>query len=239
MTKRTVAVGPSILTVDWLRLGDEVQAAEAAGVDYLHLDIMDGRFVPNISFGPLVVEAVRKATRLPLDVHLMIDNPIRYLNEFAEAGADAITVHVEGELHLNRVAQAITALGIGAGVAINPATPVDALEEIAPFVSHVLVMSINPGFGGQTFIPSALGKITRIRALLDRVQPNVGIRVDGGVKPGNIARIAAAGADSFVIGSALFSPDRPISEAMAEIDAALAIRQSAAASGDESVRDRK
>jgi ribulose-phosphate 3-epimerase len=221
MTERAIGIGPSILTANWLKLGDEIRAAEQAGVDYLHLDVMDGRFVPNISFGPLVVEAVRGATSLPLDVHLMIEDPSRYVSQFVDAGADAITVHVEGEIHLNRVVQAISSLGAEACVAINPATPVEALEDIAPFVQRVLIMSINPGFGGQTFIPSALGKISRIRTLLNRVNPAVGIRVDGGVKASNIARIVAAGADSFVIGSALFSPDRPIGEAMAEMQTAL------------------
>lgn len=221
MSERLIHVGPSILTADWLRLGDEIRAAEAAGVDYLHLDIMDGRFVPNISFGPLVVESVRKATTLPLDVHLMIEEPSRYLARFVEAGADAITVHIEGENHLNRVVLAISAHGVDAGVAINPATPIDFLEDIAPVVQRVLVMSINPGFGGQTFIPSAIGKIARIRKLLDRVNPTAGIRVDGGVKASNIARIAAAGADSFVVGSALFSRERTIDEAMNDLRVAL------------------
>jgi ribulose-phosphate 3-epimerase len=221
MSARAVTIGPSILTADWLRLGDEIKAAEAAGVDFIHLDIMDGRFVPNISFGPLVVNAIRKATILPLDVHLMIVEPSRYIEDFVSAGADSISVHVEGEIHLNRVVQSIAGHGIRAGVAINPATPVIDLEEIAPFLHEVLVMSVNPGFGGQSFIPSSLNKITRIRELLDRLNPTASIRVDGGSKPSNIARIAAAGADSFVVGSALFSPDRPIAEAMAELKDAL------------------
>lgn len=222
MNDRGVTIGPSILTADWLRLGEEIRAAEAASVDFIHLDIMDGRFVPNISFGPLVVEAVRRATKLPLDVHLMIEDPSRYVPEFVEAGADAITVHIEGEIHLNRTVQGVANHGVRVGVAINPATPVIALEEIAPFIGEVLVMSINPGFGGQTFIPTAKGKISRIRELLDRINPAVSIRVDGGVKAGNIAQIAAAGANSFVVGSALFSLERPIGDAMAEFRAALA-----------------
>lgn len=221
MSERAVTIGPSILTADWLRLGDEIKAAEAAGVDFIHLDIMDGRFVPNISFGPLVVDAIRKATILPLDVHLMIVEPSRYIDDFVSAGADSISVHVEDEIHLNRVVQGIAGHGIRAGVAINPATPVVDLEEIAPFLHEVLVMSVNPGFGGQSFIPSSLDKIRRIRELLDRLNPDASIRVDGGLKPSNIARITAAGADSFVVGSALFSPDRPISEAMAELKRAL------------------
>jgi ribulose-phosphate 3-epimerase len=222
MSARAVTIGPSILTADWLRLGEEIKAAEAAGVDFIHLDIMDGRFVPNISFGPLVVDAIRKATILPLDVHLMIVEPSRYIEDFVSAGADSLSVHVEGEIHLNRVVQSIASHGIRAGVAINPATPVVDLEEIAPFLHEVLVMSVNPGFGGQSFIPSSLDKITRIRELLDRHNPTASIRVDGGLKPSNIAKIADAGADSFVVGSALFSPDRPIAEALAELKSAIA-----------------
>jgi len=221
MSARPVLIGPSILTADWLHLGEEIHAAERAGVDFLHLDVMDGRFVPNISFGALVIEAIRTATTLPLDVHLMIDEPSRYFTEFIAAGADALTVHVEGAVHLHRVISAISAAGLDASVAINPSTPLVAIEEIAPMVQRVLVMSINPGFGGQTFLPSALDKIKRLREMLNRINPGCEIRVDGGVKAGNIARIADAGAGSFVIGSALFSPERAIGEAMAEIRAAL------------------
>jgi ribulose-phosphate 3-epimerase len=221
MRAASIRVGPSILTADWLRLGEEIQAAERAGVDFLHLDIMDGRFVPNISFGPLVVEAIRKATALPLDVHLMIEAPSDFISAFVDAGADALTVHVENAIHLHRVVQSISSAGIEAAVAINPATPLTALEEIAPVVQRILVMSVNPGFGGQSFIPSALDKITRLRALLNRVNPACGIRVDGGVKASNIARIAAAGADSFVVGAALFTRERSIEEAMQELRAAL------------------
>ena len=221
MNDTPIQIGPSILSADWLRLGDEIRAAEAAGVDFIHLDVMDGRFVPNISFGPLVVEAVRRVTRLPLDVHLMIVEPSNFIPQFVSAGADSITVHVEGAVHLDRVIHSISAAGSVAAVAINPATPLSAIEEIVPIVEHVLVMSINPGFGGQSFLPSALGKIRRLRELLDRLNPACGIRVDGGVKAGNIARVVAAGADSFVMGTALFSPDRPIGEAVADVRAEL------------------
>jgi ribulose-phosphate 3-epimerase len=221
MKDKSVQVGPSILTADWLRLGEEIRAAERAGVDFLHLDIMDGRFVPNITFGPLVVEAIRRATTLSLDVHLMIEEPSDFVSAFVDAGAGALTVHVENAIHLHRIVQSISSAGIEAAVAINPATPLSAIEEIAPIVQRVLVMSVNPGFGGQSFIPSALDKIARLRALLDRVNPACGIRVDGGVKASNIARIAAAGADSFVVGTALFSPERPLEEAMTELRAAI------------------
>ena len=221
MSVKPVRIGPSVLTADWLRLGEEIRAAEQAGVDFLHLDIMDGRFVPNITFGPLVVEAIRKGCALPLDVHLMIDEPSRYLSDFVAAGADALTVHVENEIHLHRVVQAISSAGIEAAIAINPATSLSAIEEIAPLVRRVLVMSVNPGFGGQSFIPGALDKIKRLRELLDRVNPACEIRIDGGVKASNIARIVAAGADSFVVGTALFSPDRPICDALKELRAAL------------------
>jgi ribulose-phosphate 3-epimerase len=225
MNETSVQVGPSILTADWLRLGDEIRAAERAGVDFLHLDIMDGRFVPNITFGPLVVEAIRKATALPLDVHLMIEEPTEFISAFVDAGANALTVHCENAVHLHRVVQSISASGLEAAVAINPATSLSALEEIATIVRRILVMSVNPGFGGQSFIPSALDKITRLRALLDRVNPACRIRVDGGVKASNIARIVGAGADSFVVGTALFSPEHSIEDAIKDLRESISLTQ--------------
>ena len=200
-----IKIAPSILSADFSRLGDEVRALEAGGADYVHIDVMDGHFVPNITIGPLVVEAVRKVTRLPLDVHLMIENPDRYIPDFAKAGADIITVHQEAVPHLHRTVQLIHSLGKKAGVSLNPATPVSTLEVILEELDLVLLMSVNPGFGGQSFIPSALGKIAELRREIDRRGLQVELEVDGGVKTDNIGRIAAAGADVFVAGSAVFA----------------------------------
>jgi ribulose-phosphate 3-epimerase len=200
-----VKIAPSILSADFSRLGEEVRAVAAAGADYIHVDVMDGHFVPNITIGPLVVEAVRKVTDLPLDVHLMIENPDRYIPEFARAGADIITVHQEAVPHLHRTVQLIKGLGKKAGVSINPATPAQALDVILDDLDLVLLMTVNPGFGGQGFIESGLGKIAALRHEIDRRGLSVELEVDGGVKPDNISRIAAAGADVFVAGSAVFN----------------------------------
>ncbi len=203
-----IKIAPSILSADFSRLGEEVRALEAGGADYVHVDVMDGHFVPNLTIGPLVVEAVRKVTRLPLDVHLMIEHPDRYIPDFAKAGADIITVHQEAVPHLHRTVQLIHSLGKKAGVSLNPATPVSTLEVILEELDLVLLMSVNPGFGGQSFIPSALGKIQELRRLIDRRGLQVELEVDGGVKTDNIGTIAAAGADVFVAGSAVFgTPD--------------------------------
>ncbi len=198
-------IAPSILSADFGRLADEVRAIDAAGADYVHVDVMDGRFVPNITIGPLVVEAVRKVTRLPLDVHLMIEEPERYVDEFARAGADIITVHVEACRHLHRVLQQIRATGKKPSVVLNPATPIDTLEHVLGDVDQVLLMSVNPGFGGQAFIPSVLAKIRALRARLDeRGRQAVDIEVDGGIKVDNVAEVAAAGANVIVSGSGIF-----------------------------------
>ncbi len=203
-----IKIAPSILSADFARLGEEVQAIEDGGADYVHIDVMDGHFVPNITIGPLVVEAVRRVTRLPLDVHLMIENPDLYIPDFARAGADIITVHQEAVPHLHRTVQLIHSLGKRAGVSINPATPVSSLEVILGEVDLVLVMSVNPGFGGQSFIPSCLPKITALRQQIDRRGLAVELEVDGGVKTDNIGAIARAGAEVFVAGSAVFgTPD--------------------------------
>lgn len=202
-----VKIAPSILSADFSRLGEEIKALEAAGADYIHIDVMDGHFVPNITIGPLIVSAARKVTRLPLDVHLMIENPDRYIPDFAEAGADIIVVHQEATAHLHRTVQLIKSCGKRAGVAINPATPVNTLEVILDDLDLVLVMTVNPGFGGQSFIPSGLEKITALRDEIDRRGRPIELEVDGGVKVDNIAAIAAAGADVFVAGSAVFSAD--------------------------------
>ncbi|TYO99254.1 ribulose-5-phosphate 3-epimerase [Geothermobacter ehrlichii] len=199
-----IKIAPSILSADFGRLAEEVKAVDAAGADYIHVDVMDGHFVPNITIGPLVVEAVRRATDRPLDVHLMIERPDLYIPEFAGAGADIITVHQEAVPHLHRTVQMIRSLGKRAGVSINPATPVASLEVILEEIDLVLVMSVNPGFGGQAFIDSALEKIRQLREIIDRRGLTVEIEVDGGVKPDNCRRVAAAGADVLVAGSAVF-----------------------------------
>jgi len=202
---RTIKIAPSILSADFSRLGEEIRAVEAAGADIIHVDVMDGHFVPNITIGPLVVEACRKVTKLPLDVHLMIENPERYIADFAKAGADYITVHAEAAYHLHRLIQNIREhKGVKAAVSLNPATPLDALDYVLPDLDMVLIMSVNPGFGGQAFIPSPLDKIRTLRKLIDDRRLNLEIEVDGGVKPGNAAEIAAAGADILVAGSAVF-----------------------------------
>lgn len=201
-------IAPSILSADFSRLGDEIRAVEAGGADYIHVDVMDGHFVPNITIGPLVVEAARKVTSLPLDVHLMIENPDRYVPAFAGAGADIIVVHAEAAVHLHRTVQLIRSLGKKAGVALNPATPLNHLDYVLEDVDLVLLMTVNPGFGGQSFIEACLGKIHSLRGMLDKRGLEAELEVDGGVKTENIRRIANAGADVFVAGSAVFgSPD--------------------------------
>ncbi|HIJ82563.1 MAG TPA: ribulose-phosphate 3-epimerase [Desulfuromonadales bacterium] len=197
-------IAPSILSADFSRLGDEIRAVEAGGADYIHVDVMDGHFVPNITIGPLIVSAVRKVTSLPLDVHLMIENPDRYIPDFAEAGADIIVVHAEAVNHLHRSVQLIKSLGKKAGVSLNPATPLNVLDYILAELDLVLLMTVNPGFGGQGFIEACLPKIHSLRAMLDRRGSEAELEVDGGVKASNIARIAHAGADVFVAGSAVF-----------------------------------
>jgi len=199
-----IKIAPSILSADFARLGEEVRAVARAGADYIHVDVMDGHFVPNLTIGPLVVAAVRKVTDLPLDVHLMIEAPDRYIADFASAGADLITVHQEAVPHLHRTVQLIKRLGKRAGVSINPATPVSTLDVILDELDLVLVMTVNPGFGGQGFIASGLAKIAALRREIDRRGLTVELEVDGGVKIDNIGRIAAAGADVFVAGSAVF-----------------------------------
>jgi ribulose-phosphate 3-epimerase len=197
-------IAPSILSADFSRLGDEIRAVEAAGADYIHIDVMDGHFVPNITIGPLVVDAVRSVTSLPLDVHLMIENPDLYIPEFAAAGADIIVVHAEATNHLHRSIQLIKSLGKRAGVSLNPATSLNLLDYILNDLDLVLLMTVNPGFGGQSFIDACLPKIHALREMLDQSGSEAELEVDGGVKPGNIAKISHAGADVFVAGSAVF-----------------------------------
>ena len=197
-------IAPSILSADFARLGEEITAVAKGGADVIHIDVMDGHFVPNITIGPLVVKSVRKITDLPLDVHLMIENADRYLEDFANAGADWITVHVETGYHLHRTIHRIKELGKKAGAVLNPATPLTSLEEILPDLDLVMLMTVNPGFGGQSFIESSLAKIKQLKKMIDDRGLSVGIEVDGGVSPKTIGPIAAAGANIFVAGSAVF-----------------------------------
>ena len=200
-------IAPSILSADFARLGEEVKAVDRAGADWIHIDVMDGHFVPNITMGPLVVEAVRRSTSLPLDVHLMIEQPDRYIEAFAKAGADYISVQVEACPHLHRSLSMIRDLGKKAGAVLNPSTSPESLRWVLPDLDFILVMSVNPGFGGQVFIRQSLDKITRIRQMLQQLRPEVLIQVDGGINAATIAEVAAAGADVFVAGSAVFGSD--------------------------------
>jgi len=198
-------------------LGEQVAEAEAASADYIHIDVMDGHFVPNITVGPLVVEAVRRTTRLPLDVHLMIEAPERYIARFADAGADILTVHVEACPHLHRVVQQIKGLGVKAGVSLNPATPLGSLEEILGGVDLVLVMTVNPGFGGQEFIAGMLSKIRRLRRMLDERGLKCELEVDGGINAETAPEVVAAGANVLVAGQAIFGAEEGVAEAMRRI----------------------
>ncbi len=199
-----IKLAPSILSADFARLGEQVREAEAASADYIHVDVMDGHFVPNITIGPVVVAAIRPVTKLPLDVHLMIESPEKYVDDFARAGADIITVPQEACAHLHRVVQQIKHAGKRAGVAINPATPAGTLEEILPFVDLVLVMTVNPGFGGQSFIETMPLKIAVARKMIDARRLNVELEVDGGINAETAPRVAQAGANVLVAGSAVF-----------------------------------
>ncbi len=200
-----VLIAPSILSADFARLAEEIAAVEQAGADLLHVDVMDGHFVPNLTVGPPIVESLKKVTKLPLDVHLMITNADAFIPDFVNAGADYLTVHVEACPHLHRTIQSIKERGIKAGVTLNPATPISSLQDILGDVDLVLIMSVNPGFGGQKFIPSVLKKIADARAMLDRINSHALLEVDGGVKVENTQEIVAAGATTLVAGSAIFS----------------------------------
>jgi ribulose-phosphate 3-epimerase len=197
-------IAPSILSADGSRLGEEIAAVEAAGADWLHMDVMDGHFVPNITFGPGLISSLRKATTLPFDVHLMIENPERYVEDFAKAGADWLTVHVEATVHLHRLIDLIHEKGLKAGVSVNPATPLCQVEPILPDIDLLLIMSVNPGFGGQRFIAGSLPRIRMARELIKNSASAALLEVDGGVSLENIRAIAAAGADAIVAGSAIF-----------------------------------
>jgi ribulose-phosphate 3-epimerase len=210
-------LAPSLLTADFGRLAEEVQAAEEGGADYIHLDVMDGNFVPNISFGPVIIRAVRQATQLPLDVHLMVDAPERYVADYVAAGANILTVHVEASTHLHRTIQQISALGAKPGVSINPSTPVEALREILPFVDLVLVMSVNPGFGSQQFIETSTSKLRRVRKLMDEFAPLAELEVDGGIDTHNIADVMYSGANVIVVGSAVYNQRASVKENLARL----------------------
>jgi ribulose-phosphate 3-epimerase len=200
-----VKIAASILSADFARLGEQVREAEAVGVDWIHVDVMDGHFVPNITIGPLIVAAIRPLTRLPLDVHLMITQPERYLADFAQAGADRLTVHVEASTHLHRTVEVIQDLGMKAGVALNPATSLTTLDEILPYADLFLVMSVNPGFGGQSYIPTSTAKIRRLRQMLNACGSDAELEVDGGIKAENADEVIAAGATARVVGSGIFN----------------------------------
>jgi ribulose-phosphate 3-epimerase len=200
-----VLIAPSLLSADFAALGADIAAAERGGADLLHVDVMDGHFVPNLSMGPPVVEAIKRVATVPLDVHLMLDNPDAHLERFVRAGAARVTVHVEVLPHLHRTLQVLKSLGVAAGVALNPSTPVGTIEEVAGDVDQVLVMSVNPGFGGQAFIPRSEEKVRAVRALLDRAGSRAHIGVDGGVDAGNAARLVAAGATILVAGNSVFA----------------------------------
>lgn len=217
MPEGTVKLAPSILSADFARLGQQVEEAERAGADYIHVDVMDGQFVPNLTAGPLVVEALRRCTSLPLDVHLMIVEPERLIPAFARAGASIITVHAEVCPHLHRVVEQIKELGARAGVSINPATPVSAIEEVLPCVDLVLAMTVNPGFPGQKLIKGTLAKVTKLRALLDAGGYGTELEVDGGVNAETAPLVVKAGARVLVAGSAVFNSNESVSEALGRL----------------------
>jgi ribulose-phosphate 3-epimerase len=209
MNGKTVDIAPSILSADFSRLNEEIQAVERGGATILHVDVMDGHFVPNLTVGLPVVKSLARATQLPIDAHLMISEPGRYAEQFVEAGAKMVSVHVEADAHLHRTLTSIRKAGAEAGVVINPATPVESLSEALPYADYVLVMSVNPGFGGQRFIETSIDKVRRLRQLIDERGLTTRIEIDGGIDLNNIAAVVSAGADIIVAGSAIFSTKDP------------------------------
>lgn len=224
-TTRSIVIGPSVLSADFLRLGEQLSELEQAGADYIHFDAMDGRFVPNISIGFPVLEAIRVGTRLPIDAHLMIVEPEKWIDEFRAAGADTITFHYEATAHAHRLAQAIERSGALPGVSINPATPITVLDDLLPYVGQVLVMSVNPGFGGQTFIGTMPAKIARLRATIDERSLDCVIQVDGGVNADTVGAVVTAGATSLVAGSAIINDEASIAENMKALRAGISRAQ--------------
>lgn len=216
-------LAPSILSADFSRLGEEIAEVTKAGADYIHVDVMDGHFVPNITIGSPVVASLRSKTDLPLDVHLMIERPEAQISQFAEAGADIITVHVEACTHLHRMIEAIKNLGVKAGVALNPATPISSLDEVIPMLDLILVMTVNPGFGGQAFIESTISKIGRLREILDNRHAKAELEVDGGINAKIAPKVVEAGAEVLVAGAAIFNSKRGAGEALKEIKKALGL----------------
>lgn len=221
-SERPIKIAPSILSADFSRLGEQVAEAEAGGADAIHIDIMDGAFVPNITMGPMIVQAIRRWTTLPFDLHLMIANPERYIADFASAGADTITVHAEACVHLHSVIQQIRAAGKRPSVAISPATPISALEEVIADLDQALVMTVNPGFGGQAFIEAMLSKIRRMRALIDERGLTADLQVDGGISATTAAAVARAGANVLVAGSAVYNDRMSVAESIARIRRSIA-----------------
>ena len=217
--RRAIKIAPSILSADFGRLGEQVAEAERGGADVIHIDVMDGNFVPNITMGPMIVDAIRGWTTLPFDLHLMIEAPERYVADFAKAGADIITVHAEATMHLHRTVHLIRELGKKPSVAINPATPVSAIEEVIADLDQALVMTVNPGFGGQAFIPSMLPKIARVRALIDERGLSTDLQVDGGISASTAASVVQAGANVLVAGSAVYNDRISVAEGIAAIRA--------------------
>ena len=224
---KVIRIAPSILSADFARLADDIAAAEQAGGDVIHVDVMDGQFVPNITIGPPVVASIKRVAHVPLDVHLMIDRPERFVQHFVEAGADSVTVHPESTPHLHNVLQQIQALGAEAGVVLNPATPVSALENVLNLVSVVLIMTVNPGFGGQKFIPEMLDKIKKVRHLLDERNIDAWLSVDGGINCHTAPQVVAYGATSLVAGSAIFASPKGVAKAIADIKASVDSKSSA------------